>query len=78
MLKLRQIMGLTCGVCGRLRNDDNDNIACVALFGTSGDPYAVCPSCKAELSEGEKSDQEYRRRVRVYWFETAGRVLRIP
>jgi hypothetical protein len=73
-MKLQLMLGLTCGVCEHLRNDDNDVM--VALFGTTSDPYAVCPSCRHEMTSDDMSVPEYRRRVRMFLFETRGIVLK--
>lgn len=74
-VQLRVALGLTCTVCLQVRfcDDTNDTPTEVALFGVV-DRYRVCPCCHREI--GNHTDEDYRRRVRVWLYEQEGVVLR--
>jgi len=75
MIGLHLSTSLTCQVCEHNLDDEDNALAEGLLFGLA-DPYAMCPVCFREIIEPQRSNEEYRRRVRVVLFNRYGRILK--
>lgn len=75
-MKLSLSVALRCGTCGNLRTTESveTNNVLIALFGVAADPFAVCPSCRADL-HADDPPPEVRERIRRVYFQH-GIVLR--